>query len=181
VQRVLLVDDKDLQLRAWSREMAKRGLERSVAENRAQALAAARMHDHQLAVVDLFLGSENGLNIIEALLKLDRTLPVVLVSADLPTKDAVYAMHAGAQWACEKPVDWNTVLAIAEGQPPPLPSHEVPPPDYDDRLKMALERALEMSFGNQSEAAQRLRMHRTTFRRRCEKLGIRLPWRPRGT
>jgi DNA-binding NtrC family response regulator len=143
-------------------------------------VAAVRSSEHQLAVVDLFLGAEHGLDVIEALLRLERTLPIVLVSADLPTKDAVYAMHLGARWACEKPVDWEPVLAIGRGEPPPLPPVGEPPLDYLTRLRLALERALEMSWGNQTQAAERLGMQITTFRRRCEKLGIELPWRPRG-
>lgn len=179
VQRVLLIDDQDLQLRSWKREMARRRLQFSAASNRAQASKAAQEQKHQLAIVDLFLGPENGLSIVESLRAIDPSLTIVLVSADLTVRFAVEAMRKGADWACNKPVEWDTAIGIANGLPPPPPELDRHALDYDSNLKAVLEAALQAEWGNQTRAAKRLRMQVTSFRRRCIKYGIKLPWKPR--
>jgi two-component system, response regulator RegA len=179
VARVLLVDDKEPFLRYWQRQLRELTIESSSARSIDQALEVARARTHQLAIVDLFLEEtqESGLVLIEKLRALDDSMAIMLVSADLPERHALYAMHIGALWALPKPFEWSEVIAVAEGMKPPLPSLEEHATDFDTRSRTTLERTLQATSGNQTRAAERLQIPRNTLRRKCEKLGINA-WRP---
>jgi len=63
-ERVLLIDDDEVFTRVLARALAARGFDVRVAANRAEALAGAREHQPDHAVLDLKLGEESGLALI---------------------------------------------------------------------------------------------------------------------
>lgn len=63
----LLVDDDELYLRTLQRSLARKGLETQTAQDAASALALARQHPPAFALIDLKLGSDSGLALIQPL------------------------------------------------------------------------------------------------------------------
>ena len=181
VRRVLLVDDYELQLKYWQRDLERLGIESTAVTRRSHALAAARTSEYQLSVIDLSLGLDvdgyggSGLNVIEDLLKIDPTINPILVSADLPKQHAVYAMRSGALWATNKPLDWREAIALAEGRKPRMPTLDEQALDYDTQVKGILERALDAEQGNKTRTAARLGLRRESLRRKLDKAGVKRP------
>ena len=174
VEQVLLVDDYEMIVKYWRRELNKLGAASSHARTADEALPLARATSPQLAVVDLFLGERSGLDVVEQLIEFDPTLTVVLVSADLPERHAVYAMHIGARWACAKPFAWPHLIALAEGHRPSRPALTDVALDFDTRTRQIIQRSLAAAWGNKTHAAERLAIHRTSLCRKCDKLGVRM-------
>ena len=63
----LLVDDDELYARTLQRSLARKGIETEIALDAASALARAREYLPDFALVDLKLGSDSGLTLIEPL------------------------------------------------------------------------------------------------------------------
>jgi len=81
VGRVLVVDDHDevrKPLVAWLRHL---GISAEGAKSPAEALACARVSDHGLAIVDLDLSGEDGLDLIQALARLTPHIRVAVMSS----------------------------------------------------------------------------------------------------
>ena len=63
----LLVDDDELYLRTLQRSLGRKGLETVTASDIASALLLARQNPPAYALIDLKLGSESGLSLIQPL------------------------------------------------------------------------------------------------------------------
>jgi ActR/RegA family two-component response regulator len=100
---ILLVDDHDIQLNAWERDF-KREFNILRATCRSDALREARAGHPDVALVDLLLGGENGLDVARDLKALDPNLYVVLVSANMTVDLAMDAIRAGADDVVVKPI-----------------------------------------------------------------------------
>src|ERR1700759_1034649 len=78
------------------------------------ALAELKENNYDAALLDLNLGSEKGLDVLEQILKGNPHLPVVMFTAQGTVKTAVEAMRRGALDFLEKPFtreQMHTVLA----------------------------------------------------------------------
>jgi CheY-like chemotaxis protein len=81
-RRCLLVDDNALYLGEARDLLQRQGLDIvAVATNRGEALAMAAAHRPELALVDVDLGVESGLDVAHALARCDEPVPVILISA----------------------------------------------------------------------------------------------------
>lgn len=93
---LLLVDDDVVFCEVLGRALQKRGFDVTVAYSVEMALPIAQENPPEYAVVDLKMGGASGLVLVEALISLDKsTLIVVLTGyASIPT--AVTAIKIGA-------------------------------------------------------------------------------------
>ena len=157
----------------WSRELTADGRTPHCAASTAPALVAARTYRPQLAIVDLFLGTDDGLDCVRELKKVIPDLIVVVVSSDLSVAYAMAAVRAGADDVQVKPViASHLVYRIERGQPADI---ERAP----QRKALTLEevewehisRALLESNSNITQAAQRLGIYRQTLQRKLRKRG----------
>src|SRR3954447_9843761 len=81
-RRCLIVDDNALYLREARRLLKRQGLSIvGVASNCADALAVAESDRPDVALVDVDLGAESGLDVARALAACDEPVPVILISA----------------------------------------------------------------------------------------------------
>jgi CheY-like chemotaxis protein len=81
-RRCLLVDDNALYLREARELLQRQGMNVvAVASNRGDALAMAASHRPDVALVDVDLGADSGLELARALALSDEPVPVILISA----------------------------------------------------------------------------------------------------
>ena len=102
---ILIVED-ELVL-AHQLAVALRGADHEVwtAADTAEGLASARQFHPDLALVDLRLPDASGMDLISALLDLDPSIQIVLMTAYGSVRDAVEAMRRGAADYLNKPID----------------------------------------------------------------------------
>ncbi|MEM9500108.1 MAG: response regulator, partial [Pseudomonadota bacterium] len=148
-----------------SKAMATRGFSPVAVATLADAQSAIRAHTPAFAVVDLHLGPDSGLEVIEALRQhSDATRVLVLTGyGDMPT--AVAAVKLGAVDYIAKPADTDEIvqaLTAADGQLPPAPANPICP---EEAKRQHIERFLACNKGNITKTAHLLKMHRRTLQR----------------
>jgi DNA-binding NtrC family response regulator len=100
----ILIADPDRETRDLLEAFcAERGAEAVVTTDGVRALRLASALEVDLVVAELRLPGMGGLDLIEALARAGRRVPVVIVAAFGSVEDAVRAMHAGAKDFVSKP------------------------------------------------------------------------------
>lgn len=170
--RYLVIDDDPTFCRVLARALTGRGLSVETATCPDAALQAAQRIRPSHVVLDLKLGTESGLNLIEPLRSLNPDLRILLLTgyASIPT--AVDAMRRGAVNYLPKPADADAILAAfdPESAPPGMPGD---PPSLKRLEWEHIQRVLSEHDGNISAAARALGMHRRTLQRKLRKRPVR--------
>lgn len=164
----LIVDDDTTFCRVLERALARRGLSVSTAHDGKGALDTARRNQPTHVVLDLKLGNESGLELIEPLLQSNPGLRILLLTgyASIPT--AVEAVRRGAVNYLPKPAEVDAILAAFDPQTTPAELPQDPPSLR--RLEWEhIQRVLADHDGNISAAARALGMHRRTLQRKLMK------------
>jgi two-component system response regulator RegA len=161
VRTVLVVDDDERLLAAYERALERR-YRVLLATTSAHGLALARTRRPDVAIVDLQLKLESGLELIRALKAHDPNMFVVLISGYASVEVAVAAIRAGADDVMPKPVTASEILDRLAG-----PRIEVPveTPTLERAQWEHIHRVLADCGGNISMAARRLGMYRSTLQR----------------
>jgi two-component system response regulator RegA len=165
----LLVDDDALYLRTLQRSLQKRGLRVAIAKDRDEALEAARAQSPDFALIDLKLGRESGIDLIEPLRALYPEILIFLVTGYASVATAVEAMKRGADNYLLKPTTVDTILRALLDDPaaPAQPESTMTPLS---RLEWEhIQQALNETNGNVSAAARLLGMHRRSLQRKLAK------------
>lgn len=167
----LLIDDDELYARTLQRSLARKGIETAIALDAATALALARTDPPDFALVDLKLGEDSGLNLIQPLRALRADMRILLVTGYASVATAVESIKRGADDYLPKPasismilraLDQETSAAIAE------PADDTMTPLH--RLEWEhIQQALAETDGNISAAARLLGMHRRSLQRKLAK------------
>ncbi|MEQ4574314.1 MAG: response regulator transcription factor [Gammaproteobacteria bacterium] len=172
----LLVDDDGLYLRTLQRSLARRGIETLVASDAATALDIARQALPDFALVDLKLGQDSGLSLIQPLRSIRQDMRILLVTGYASIATAVEAIKLGADDYLPKPANIATIMrALGEEDDDPGES-----PDDEEHLPEAMtplsrlqwehiQQALHETGGNVSAAARLLGMHRRSLQRKLTK------------
>jgi len=106
----LLVDDDELYLRTLQRSLARKGLETVTASDIASALVLARQQPPAYALIDLKLGAESGLALIQPLRALREDMRILLVTGYASIATAVEAIKLGADDYLPKPATVPMIL-----------------------------------------------------------------------
>lgn len=169
----LLVDD-DAPLRTrLARAFTERGFTVHQAADHAEAVAVARAHAIDRAVVDLRMPGPSGLVVVQDLHALQPDMQIVVVSGYGSIAAAVEAMRHGARDFLTKPAHADQILAAFEADPeapPAEPEYEVPSLARIEREH--IERVLQECNGNISRAARVLGMHRRTLQYKLAKFPV---------
>lgn len=174
-RRVVLIDDDTVFAAILARALTARGFLVDTAGDGARALALVRENSPDFAVLDLKLGTENGLALIPNLLAACPALRILLLTGYASIATAVEAIKRGAHDYLAKPVDADQVVLALLGDDhdaadTPLPSHAT----QLKRLEWEhIQRVLAECAGNISEAARRLGLHRRTLQRKLAKRPVR--------
>ena len=118
-ERILIVDDEEGLLQLVKMRLTAMGFGVTGCTTGREAIDAAKKNRFDLAITDLRLGSEDGLDVTEELLRIHPGLPVIILTAHGSIPNAVEAMQRGAFGYLTKPFDDKELKAkIEEGLSP---------------------------------------------------------------
>jgi len=162
---LLIVDDDEIFLNRLGRSLERHGFMPSLANSVSDGkrLAAEIIPDY--AVVDLRLQDGNGLEVVDAIHKVNEDAHIVMLTGYGNIASAVAAVKAGAIDYLAKPANVedivNALLANRDAKPTPPEN-----PMSADRVRWEhIQRVYELCDHNVSETARRLNMHRRTLQR----------------
>jgi two-component system response regulator RegA len=165
--RVLVVDDDVITLRALERDLRGRGFLVQAAPTRQAALDQNRRTKPQLAVVDLHLGEESGIELVEQLKEQTPEMMVIMLSGNADVPNTVAAFHCGAVDFLQKPITGQDVVSALErvrGRSRRQRLGSLARVEADHIASV-----LQQCDGNISEAARRLKVHRRSLQRKLQK------------
>jgi diguanylate cyclase (GGDEF)-like protein/PAS domain S-box-containing protein len=111
--RLLIVDDNEMNRDMLARRLARNGYIVDVAENAQQLMQRAKQNDVDLVLLDIEMPDISGLQALKALRE-DYSpiqLPIIMVTAKTQSEDIVKALHFGANDYLTKPIDLPVALA----------------------------------------------------------------------
>lgn len=111
---VLIVDDIEKLSRNLARNFRDLGYEALTATNSDTAIRLIEEHPIQVVLLDVTLGGESGLDLLERLQTLAPELSVVMITGYATVQSAVQAMKLGALDFVEKPLDFDRLAALVE-------------------------------------------------------------------
>jgi len=85
--RILVVDDEENQALLYEQELTDEGYEVDIANSGKEAISKVEQSKYNLVVLDIGMPDMDGLEVLEQLLGIDNTLPVILNSAYPSYKD----------------------------------------------------------------------------------------------
>lgn len=110
-ERILLVDDEPDMLRLLSMIIReKTTYEPIVTNNPIEALELAKKEKFDLVVADLKMPGLDGIELLEAVKKVDEDIPVIIVTAYGTVESAMEAMHKGGFDFITKPFKKEQIL-----------------------------------------------------------------------
>jgi two-component system response regulator RegA len=173
--KILVVDDDATFRTRLVRALSNRGFETYEAADGDAAIAVAKTSRPTRAIVDLRMPGMSGLELIDALVKLDPDIQILVLTGYGSIATAVEAVRLGAIDYLSKPVDTEQILSVFERDTESLaaginaPMTDTPPSlarvEYEH-----IQRVLSDAGGNISEAARRLGIHRRSLQRKLGKL-----------
>src|ERR671922_729437 len=111
--RLLIVDDNEMNRDMLARRLARNGYVVDVAENAQQLMQRAKQNVVDLVLLDIEMPDISGLQTLKALRE-DYSpiqLPIIMVTAKTQSEDIVKALHFGANDYLTKPIDLPVALA----------------------------------------------------------------------
>ena len=172
---LLLIVEDDAALRdRLARAFTDRGFDVRDAATATEARTIAEDDPPELVLLDLRVGSDNGLDLIPVLTRLDPATRIVVLTGYGSVATAVEALRRGAMHYLTKPADTDEILSAFERGPgatdaaPPLQAMSL------DRVEWEhINRVLVDCGGNISEAARVLGIHRRSLQRKLAKFPAR--------
>ncbi|MGF1651182.1 MAG: response regulator transcription factor [Hyphomicrobiaceae bacterium] len=169
--RLIVVDDDPVFCRTLRRAMRRRGFETLVAHtlDEARQLLAELPFDY--ATIDLRIGTENGLDLLELVGREHPHMRCVILTGYGNVATAVSATKLGAYDYLSKPADAAVIEQSLRGTLKPLRSDQTfPRPEVQEfRYLLAM---YEQHGRNMSETARAASMHRRTLQRILRRYGV---------
>jgi two-component system response regulator RegA len=167
---ILVVEDDDAFRDVLVRALQARGFDvRGVADAQG-AIALAREDSPEMAVVDLKLRDESGLDVVRELKAIDAATAIVVLTGYGSIATALESIRLGAMHYLTKPTDPDRIMAAFErglaARPRDLP---IDTPSLARVEWEHMQRVLADCDGNVSEAARQLGMHRKSLQRKLAK------------
>lgn len=125
----------------------------------------AERHRPSSALLDLRLGNQNGLKLVDVLRRLCPNIRIIVVTGYGNIASAVMATKTGAVDYLAKPVDADDVVTALRETDKPLPPPRQNPISANRVRWEHIQRVFEQCDRNVSETARRLNMHRRTLQR----------------
>ena len=110
--RVLVVDDEASNLGALCEMLGRRGYETKGAASGEQALLLLQQESFDVLLTDLMMSAMDGMALLDAALKIDPQIAVVLITGKGSIETAVLAMQSGALDYVLKPIKLKTLLSV---------------------------------------------------------------------
>lgn len=168
----LIVDDDDVFHNRLRRAFELRGWEAHVAASGKEALIRARETGPDLAIVDLRMPGESGLDVIKSLRDLDATISIIVLTGYGSIATTLEAVRCGADYYLSKPVDVDQILTTYEAVRLSTFGDTRPPTTVPSLARVEwehIQRVLTDCGGNVSQAAKLLGLHRRSLQRKLSK------------
>ena len=107
---ILIVDDDADFLNMLSQRLKTRGLEADTVNNGEEALEIVKGKNYNIVILDLVMPGMGGMEVLRTVKKTYPHLPVIVLTGQGTTEDAVQAMKEGALDYLEKPVEIGTLV-----------------------------------------------------------------------
>ncbi|MEQ1872044.1 MAG: response regulator [Vicinamibacterales bacterium] len=167
---ILVVEDDNAFRHVLVTALESRGYDVIGVADAAAAIATARRESPEMAVVDLRLGDDSGLDVVRGLKTIDPTTTVVVLTGYGSIATALEAVRLGAAHYLTKPTDADRILAAFErglsARPRDIPMDT---PSLAQVEWEHMNRVLTDCGGNISEAARELGMHRRSLQRKLSR------------
>lgn len=176
--RILIVDDDDVFLRVMSRSLERHELLTESALDAEAAVDQCKAFLPDSILLDLKLGQDNGLDLIQQLLSIKPDVKIILLTGYASIATAVEAIKRGAFDYLPKPVSTSDVLktlginkgSSASSTVKVIKEQEEAKGPSLQRLEWEhIQRVLADHEGNISATARALGMHRRTLQRKLAK------------
>ncbi|MFO0912328.1 MAG: response regulator [Pirellulales bacterium] len=173
VRRILIADDDDVLREQLRRAFVRRGFVVSEAANCTDAIAAILAAPCDLAVVDLRMPGESGMQLLVELRQRSPGTKVLMLTGFGSIANAVEAVRLGATNYVSKPAHADEILAAFEELDEPRSSRSSGAEGGGPSLAQAewehIQRVLADCEGNISQAAHRLGISRRSLQRKLRK------------
>jgi two-component system OmpR family response regulator len=128
--RLLVVEDDVKLVRALAKGLQREGYAVDVAYTGEEALSQASVDDYDAVVLDLMLPGVDGFSVCQALRRMGRSMPVLMLTARANVDDRIRGLDAGADDYLVKPFDFGELMArlralIRRGPSERSPVHQV--------------------------------------------------------
>jgi two-component system response regulator RegA len=168
--KLLLVDDDEVFLQVLGKAMGRRGFEVVSSTGIEDAVAKARESMPAMAVVDLKLDKESGLDLIPLLIEINPDMNIVVLTGYSSIATAVTAIKSGAADYLSKPVNAGDVIKALTGESQQHKKLDEFSPMSVERLEWEyIQKVLKENDGNISATARDLGMYRRTLQRKLAK------------
>jgi len=167
---ILLVDDDETFCLVLNNAIERRGYTVATATNSAEAIKSAQTHKPAYAIVDLRIGEESGLLLVENLVEINPDINIVMLTGYASIATAVQAIKLGAKQYLTKPADADEIIASFNNDSSAESITPAEHPLSPKRLEWEhLQKVLLDNEGNVSATARALGMHRRTLQRKLQK------------
>lgn len=179
IAHILLVEDDEVFARVMTRALSQREYEVSHANNLQTAQEKLDQQIFAYAILDLNLGGETSLSLIEPLKAANPDIRILILTGYASIATAVEAIKLGADNYLAKPADTDEILSallVGEAEekqtnaPAPAGAAAAMEPMSVRRLEWEhIQKVLQENDGNISATARQLKMHRRTLQRKLQK------------
>jgi two-component system, response regulator RegA len=170
VPTILVVEDDNAFRTILVNAFKERGYEAQGVADAVSAIRTAERESPEMAVVDLRLPDQSGLDVVRQLKAIDPSTAIVVLTGYGSIATALESVRLGAMHYLTKPTDADRILAAFQhglaARPRDLPTD---PPSLARVEWEHLNRVLTDCDGNISEAARQLGMHRRSLQRKLSK------------
>jgi len=167
---ILLVDDDETFCMVLNNAIKRRGYSVTTATNIADAMTIAKKQQPVYAIVDLRIGDESGLNLVENLIETNPEIHIIMLTGYASIATAVQAIKLGAKQYLTKPADADEIIASFNSETGTAIVEAAENPLSPKRLEWEhLQKVLLDNDGNVSATARALGMHRRTLQRKLQK------------
>lgn len=172
--RLLLVDDDETYCSVLKPALEKRGFEVAVAHDTETGIELAEQFTPEYAIIDLRIGHQSGLEMVEKLISLDSNTRVIMLTGFASIATAVEAIKLGAIHYLTKPANTDEIINALHKNEGDVSVAINENPLSVKRLEWEhLQKVLMQHDGNISAAARALNMHRRTLQRKLDKRPVR--------
>jgi len=170
-EHILVADDDPTLSRHLVRSFVARGYSAVSADGYERAMECVAERAPDFAVVDLMLGSDNGLDLVRDVLRAAVRAQIVVLTGYGSIATAVRAVRLGAKDYLTKPANAEDLLrafrhpAGSESAQPAAPTR----PTLAEAEWEHIQRVLDDCSGNITHAADRLGLHRRSLQRKLNR------------
>ncbi len=172
--QLLIVDDDETYCSVLKPALEKRNFQVSVAHDVKSGIVLAEKTEPEYAIIDLRIGYDSGLEMVEKLISLDSNTQIVILTGFASIATAVEAIKLGAIHYLTKPANADEIVnALYKNEGDSSVSISENPLSVKRLEWEHLQKVLMQHDGNISAAARALNMHRRTLQRKLDKRPVR--------